>query len=88
LRRSLKVKIFSSFFSNSALCGPTPLRYSIGLFNMSVFAGIIPFEQMYYSVSRLVYSLDLKEDTKKNKNAHNSFYFYRSILYPNKDQSQ
>jgi hypothetical protein len=32
--RSLNVKIESSFFKRSPRCGPTPLRYSIGLDNI------------------------------------------------------
>lgn len=31
---SLNVKMPSSFFKRSALCGPTPFKYSIGLSNM------------------------------------------------------
>lgn len=30
----------SSFFNRSALCGPTPLRYSIGLANMFEVVGM------------------------------------------------
>jgi len=32
--KSLKIKIPSSFFNNSARCGPTPFKYSIGFANM------------------------------------------------------
>jgi len=31
---SWKVKIFNSFFNNSARCGPTPFKYSMGLASM------------------------------------------------------
>ena len=34
LSKSSKVKICNSFLSISALKGPTPFKYSIGLFNM------------------------------------------------------
>lgn len=36
--KSLNVKILSSFFRRSALSGPTPFRYSIGLSNMLLVA--------------------------------------------------
>jgi len=44
---SLKVKISSSFLSNSAFKGPTPFKYSMGLDNM-LFAD----EIMYFFLQR------------------------------------
>ena len=42
--KSLKVKMFASFFNRSPLIGPTPFKYSMGFCNMeAVFEMVVDF---------------------------------------------